>query len=127
MATDKIGIPVLESFGDNNPRPVRGLNAGPSACHPWNWDKPLGSTLMCLPGHPVSRVTPIFDSQGCRSSSEHPLPPQSIQGCLIGVSGGSSVLEAPSTEPGHGASPPSSSPTTPQQAQPSGPTVPGLT
>lgn len=37
--SDRICIPVLDSFGDNNPKAGRGLNAGPSACHPRNWDK----------------------------------------------------------------------------------------
>lgn len=32
-------------------------------------------------------VTPIFHSHGSQSSWEHPLPPQSIQGCLAGSQG----------------------------------------
>lgn len=102
VPTDRICIPVLESFGNNNPRAVRGLNAGPSACHPWNWDKPLESALMCLPEHPCLST---FDCHACQSSLEHPLPPQSIHGCLVGSQGAFQSPTPPSREPGHEASP----------------------
>lgn len=74
-------------------RPKRGMDdkaraaggaqtQGPAAPSPPNREAP-GSSLLalpwpCLPGHPcipLPRVIPTFNSHGCRSSSEHPLPP----------------------------------------------------
>lgn len=66
VATDRICIPVLESFGDNIPEAIRALNVGPSAG--------TGTNLWDFPGVPPRASLSLVSLPSLASSASPGLP-----------------------------------------------------